>query len=235
MKTHYETLSVGEDATEDDIKAAYKRRAHECHPDRHGGNLAAEEAFKNLGAAYGVLRDSSKRASYDLELKLRRAEAAEARRPTPAPSWSPPRPAPAPVPRWAPPPSGGTGLRGAAGPGLGLRLRDLPLLHVPRRRSRRSDGRGRTRRRPLGSRRWALPRSLRTLQPQVTTVRRPPRTSGAKKRAGHALRVVHAPALLPMRYPVRFGLGSTKRRRVVTGFLVRLESTCRWFDSAPGA
>jgi curved DNA-binding protein CbpA len=120
MKTHYETLSVGEDATEDDIKAAYKRRAHECHPDRHGGNLAAEEAFKNLGAAYGVLRDSSKRASYDLELKLRRAEAAEARRPTPAPSWSPPRPAPAPVPRWAPPPSGAPGYAAPPAQGSGF-------------------------------------------------------------------------------------------------------------------
>lgn len=58
----YETLGVSPDATPDQIKKAYRKRALECHPDRGGGD---EAAFKALEAAYGVLSDSEKRACYD--------------------------------------------------------------------------------------------------------------------------------------------------------------------------
>lgn len=59
---HYETLGVPVDATGGEIKAAYRRRAQETHPDREGGN---EEEFKRVGKAYEVLGDVELRAQYD--------------------------------------------------------------------------------------------------------------------------------------------------------------------------
>jgi len=64
-KDYYEILGVSRTATAAEIKAAYRKKAMEYHPDRNHGNKAAEEKFKELTAAYEVLSDAKKRASYD--------------------------------------------------------------------------------------------------------------------------------------------------------------------------
>src|SRR3989441_4580056 len=61
----YVVLGVQRDASEPDIKKAYRRLAMECHPDRNNGDKAAEEKFKLVTEAYEVLRDPEKRAAYD--------------------------------------------------------------------------------------------------------------------------------------------------------------------------
>src|SRR6266568_4273737 len=61
----YDVLGVQRDASETDIKKAYRKLAMECHPDRNNGDKAAEEKFKLVTEAYEVLRDPDKRASYD--------------------------------------------------------------------------------------------------------------------------------------------------------------------------
>jgi curved DNA-binding protein CbpA len=62
---YYETLSVSHDATLEEIKRAYRKLALETHPDRNPGDAGAEDRFKKINEAYGVLSDSSKRAQYD--------------------------------------------------------------------------------------------------------------------------------------------------------------------------
>ena len=61
----YTVLGVPRDASEADIKKAYRKLAMECHPDRNNGDKRAEEKFKEITEAYEVLRDSEKRAVYD--------------------------------------------------------------------------------------------------------------------------------------------------------------------------
>jgi len=61
----YVVLGVQRDASEADIKKAYRKLAMECHPDRNDGDKAAEEKFKVVTEAYEVLRDPDKRAAYD--------------------------------------------------------------------------------------------------------------------------------------------------------------------------
>src|SRR5438874_2339966 len=61
----YVVLGVQRDASETDIKKAYRKLAMECHPDRNNGDKAAEEKFKLVTEAYEVLRDPDKRAAYD--------------------------------------------------------------------------------------------------------------------------------------------------------------------------
>lgn len=61
----YEVLGVPKDATEDQIKSAYKKMAIKYHPDKNPGDKKAEDAFKEAAEAYDVLRDSDKRAQYD--------------------------------------------------------------------------------------------------------------------------------------------------------------------------
>src|SRR5258708_27959858 len=61
----YVVLGVQRDASEPDIKKAYRKLAMECHPDRNNGDKAAEEKFKIVTEAYEVLRDPDKRAAYD--------------------------------------------------------------------------------------------------------------------------------------------------------------------------
>ncbi len=61
----YVVLGVQRDASETDIKKAYRRLAMECHPDRNNGDKSAEEKFKLVSEAYEVLRDPEKRAGYD--------------------------------------------------------------------------------------------------------------------------------------------------------------------------
>ncbi|MGA0237373.1 MAG: molecular chaperone DnaJ [Acidimicrobiales bacterium] len=62
---HYETLGVSRDATDDEIKRAYKKLARTHHPDLNPGDGEAEATFKQIGAAYEVLRDPQRRAMYD--------------------------------------------------------------------------------------------------------------------------------------------------------------------------
>lgn len=61
----YDVLGVSREASEADIKKAYRKLAMECHPDRNNGDKTAEERFKLVTEAYEVLRDPNKRASYD--------------------------------------------------------------------------------------------------------------------------------------------------------------------------
>lgn len=65
MADFYATLGVARDASDDDIKKAYRKLAMQWHPDRNGGSKDAEEKFKTLTEAYDVLRDPQKRAAYD--------------------------------------------------------------------------------------------------------------------------------------------------------------------------
>ncbi|AEH33814.1 DnaJ [Vibrio anguillarum 775] len=61
----YEVLGVGRDASERDIKKAYKRLAMKFHPDRNQGDDSASDKFKEVKEAYEILTDSQKKAAYD--------------------------------------------------------------------------------------------------------------------------------------------------------------------------
>ncbi len=64
-RDYYEILGVSKTASDQEIKAAYKKMAIKYHPDRNPGNKEAEEKFKEAAEAYDVLRDKDKRARYD--------------------------------------------------------------------------------------------------------------------------------------------------------------------------
>ncbi|MBE0601437.1 MAG: molecular chaperone DnaJ [Firmicutes bacterium] len=64
-RDYYEVLGVAKDATEDDIKKAYRKKAKESHPDLHPNDHKAEERFKEINEANEVLSDTKKRAQYD--------------------------------------------------------------------------------------------------------------------------------------------------------------------------
>lgn len=64
-KDFYEILGVPRSATQDEIKAAYRKLALKYHPDRNPGNKEAEEKFKEASEAYQVLSDTQKRSRYD--------------------------------------------------------------------------------------------------------------------------------------------------------------------------
>jgi molecular chaperone DnaJ len=61
----YEVLGVARNASDDDIKKAYRKLAMKYHPDRNPGNKSAEEKFKEAKEAYEILSDGQKRAAYD--------------------------------------------------------------------------------------------------------------------------------------------------------------------------
>jgi len=64
-RDYYEVLGVNRDASEDEIKKAYRRLAMKWHPDRNPDNPKAEEHFKEANEAYEVLTSVEKRAAYD--------------------------------------------------------------------------------------------------------------------------------------------------------------------------
>ena len=64
-RDYYEVLGIGKDASEDDIKKAYKKMARKYHPDLNPGDKEAEEKFKEVGEAYDVLSNADKKARYD--------------------------------------------------------------------------------------------------------------------------------------------------------------------------
>jgi len=64
-RDYYQVLGVPRDADEDAIKKAYRKLAMDSHPDRHPGDTAAEQRFKDAAEAYAVLGDQHKRARYD--------------------------------------------------------------------------------------------------------------------------------------------------------------------------
>ena len=64
-RDYYEVLGVGKDASEDEIKKAYRKKAKQYHPDLNPGDKTAEEKFKEANEAYEVLSDKDKKARYD--------------------------------------------------------------------------------------------------------------------------------------------------------------------------
>jgi molecular chaperone DnaJ len=62
---YYELLGVSPDASDEQIKRAYRKLARELHPDSTGGDAEAEARFKEVSKAYEVLRDPERRARYD--------------------------------------------------------------------------------------------------------------------------------------------------------------------------
>ncbi len=64
-RDYYDLLGVGKDASETDIKKAYRKKAMEHHPDRNRHDPKAEGHFKDINEAYDVLRDGHKKAAYD--------------------------------------------------------------------------------------------------------------------------------------------------------------------------
>lgn len=64
-KNYYEILQILKEATEEEIKNAYKRLARMYHPDNNPGNKEAEIKFKEISEAYAVLSNPEKRKQYD--------------------------------------------------------------------------------------------------------------------------------------------------------------------------
>src|SRR5499426_4517740 len=85
FRDYYETLGVGRNAKEDEIKKTYRKLARKYHPDLNPNNKQAEEKFKEVQEAYEVLGDSEKRQKYD-QLGANWKNGADF---TPPPNWGP--------------------------------------------------------------------------------------------------------------------------------------------------
>ncbi|HEX9654293.1 MAG TPA: molecular chaperone DnaJ [bacterium] len=64
-RDYYEVLGISREASEDEIKKAYRKLAMQYHPDRNPGDRQAEEQFKEVAEAYEILKDAGKRQHYD--------------------------------------------------------------------------------------------------------------------------------------------------------------------------
>src|SRR5256714_10367057 len=62
---YYKVLGVGKNASEEEIKKAYRKLARKYHPDQNAGDKQAEERFKEISQAHDVLSDPEKRKAYD--------------------------------------------------------------------------------------------------------------------------------------------------------------------------
>lgn len=78
---HYQVLGVASTAPAADIKRAYRQLVVRYHPDKHGGDVRYEDQFKAVAAAYHILGDPGRRATYDFQLAQASRRAEEARRP----------------------------------------------------------------------------------------------------------------------------------------------------------
>lgn len=65
IKDYYQTLGVNKDASQDEIRKAFRKLARKYHPDLNPGDKTSEEKFKEINEAYTVLGDEKKRAEYD--------------------------------------------------------------------------------------------------------------------------------------------------------------------------
>ena len=65
MADPYQILGVTREATQDDIRKAYRRLAKKHHPDLHPGDKGAETRFKEIASAYDIIGDEKKRARFD--------------------------------------------------------------------------------------------------------------------------------------------------------------------------
>jgi len=68
LKDYYGILGVSPDASEEEIKRAYRSLAKQYHPDTNHGNPASEERLKEINEAYDILGDNEKRRLYDLQV-----------------------------------------------------------------------------------------------------------------------------------------------------------------------
>ncbi|HBT71230.1 MAG TPA: J domain-containing protein [Lysinibacillus sp.] len=68
MKTHYETLGIDRNATQEQIKLAYRKLSKKHHPDVSGGNQESEKIFLEVQEAYKVLKDPALKETYDARL-----------------------------------------------------------------------------------------------------------------------------------------------------------------------
>ena len=64
-RDYYDVLGVARNASDEDLKKAYRRSAMKHHPDRNPGDSGAETAFKECKEAYEVLSDETRRKAYD--------------------------------------------------------------------------------------------------------------------------------------------------------------------------
>ena len=64
-RDYYEVLGLQKGASDDEIKKAFRKMAMKYHPDRNPGDKEAEEKFKEVNEAYGVLSDADKKSKYD--------------------------------------------------------------------------------------------------------------------------------------------------------------------------
>ena len=62
---YYKVLGISRNATDNDIKKAYRKLAMKYHPDKNKGDKKAEDNFKKIGEAYGILSDKNQKEKYD--------------------------------------------------------------------------------------------------------------------------------------------------------------------------